>query len=161
MRRSDRQMKRQRQAAIRKAVEAGAVRSQTELVRLLSRQGFQVSQTTVSRDLQELGLTRGRDRKGGIRYGDASSLGETREPDGALKRSAPQSLLSVEATGNIVVVRTTPGSAQALAWALDAATLNGVAGTVAGDDTILVVCSAGADSKRIGKKLLQYATDQR
>jgi transcriptional regulator of arginine metabolism len=151
-------MKRQRQAAIRKAVEAGAVRSQRELVRLLARQGFEVSQTTVSRDLQELGLARGRDRHG-IRYGDASSLGETRELDGALKRSAPQSLLSVEATGNLVVVRTTPGSAQGLAWALDAATLKGVAGTVAGDDTILVVCSAGADSKRIGKKLLQYATD--
>jgi transcriptional regulator of arginine metabolism len=154
-------MKQQRQAAIRKAVDAGAVKSQDELVRLLARQGFKVSQTTVSRDLRELGLARGRDRRGGIRYGDAASLGETRELDGVLKRAAPQSLLSVEPTGNLVVVRTTPGSAQGLAWALDAASLKGVAGTVAGDDTILVVCSAGADSKRIGKKLLQYATDQR
>jgi transcriptional regulator of arginine metabolism len=154
-------MKRQRQAAIREAVSSGAVKSQRELARLLARKGFEVSQTTVSRDLQELGLARGRDEQGGLRYGDTSSLNVSRESADALKRSAPQALLSVEATGNIVVVKTTPGSAQGLAWALDAASLKGVAGTVAGDDTIMVVCSAGVDSKRMGKKLLQYAMDKR
>jgi transcriptional regulator of arginine metabolism len=153
-------MKRQRQAAIQKAVNHGEVRNQQELVEVLAREGFKVSQTTVSRDLQELGLAKRRDRLGG-RYSDPSSLAETREDGELLRRSAPQALLSAEATGNLVVVKATPGSAQGLAWALDSASLKGVAGTVAGDDTILVVCSAGVSSRKIGEMLMRYALDKR
>ena len=154
-------MKRQRQAAIREAVNHDQVRSQLELVEVLARRGFKVSQTTVSRDLQELGLAKGRDRGGSIRYSEPFSLAETREDREVLRRSAPEALLSVEATGNLVVVKTTPGSAQGLAWALDSASLEGIAGTVAGDDTILVVCSAGVSSKKIGEMLMGYALDKR
>ena len=153
-------MKRQRQETILRAVRRGTVKSQQELVELLAREGFEVSQTTVSRDLKDLGLSRGRDRKGSLRYGDVSSLGDKEEDDGALRRAAPLSLLSFEASGNLVVVKTAPGNAQGLAWAMDAAGLKGIAGTVAGDDTILVVCSAGEDSKRIGKRLMNYALDK-
>jgi transcriptional regulator of arginine metabolism len=155
-------MKRQRQAAILKAVSGpDGVGSQLELVKLLARQGFNVSQTTVSRDLRELGLAKGRDRGGGVRYSEPSSLAEEPEVGGALRRSAKQALLSVEATGNLVVVKTTPGSAQGLAWALDSASIGGIAGTVAGDDTILVVCSAGVSSTKIGDMLMEYALDKR
>ena len=154
-------MKRQRQSAILKAVKGGKVKSQAELVELLSRQGFEASQTTVSRDLRELGIARGRDGEGSLLYGDASSLGPAGDREGALRQTAPVALLSVEGTGNLVVVKTSPGSAQGLAWAIDAASLEGIAGTVAGDDTIMVVCSSGADSKKIGRKLMQYALDKR
>lgn len=154
-------MKRQRQQAILKAVHAGQVKNQRELVELLSRQGFEASQTTVSRDLRELGIARGRDPEGFLLYGEASSPGVREEGDGALRRTAPIALLSAEATGNLVLVKTTPGSAQGLAWAIDAASLEGIAGTVAGDDTIMVVCSAGVDSRKINKRLMQYALDKR
>jgi transcriptional regulator of arginine metabolism len=154
-------MKRQRHAVIQKAVNHGQVRSQQELVEVLAREGFKVSQTTVSRDLQELGLAKRHDGLGGIRYSDPASMAEAREDDELLRRDAPQALLSAEATGNLVVVKTAPGSAQGLAWALDSASLKGVAGTVAGDDTILVVCSAGVSSRKIGEMLMQYALDKR
>lgn len=154
-------MKRQRQEAILRAVRGGAVRSQRELLALLSQQGFEASQTTVSRDLRELGLSRSRDSAGELRYGTEAGAGRRARADDALRRSAPASMLSAEATGNIVVVKTNPGGAQSLAWAIDAASLDGVAGTVAGDDTILVVCSEWADGSRISDRLMKYALDKR
>lgn len=153
-------MKRQRQEAILKMVRGGAVGSQRELMELLAARGFEASQTTVSRDLKEMGLSRSRDSSGTPRYGPGA--GEPRaEADGALRRSAPASMLSAEATGNMVVIKTTPGGAQSLAWAIDAASIKGIVGTVAGDDTILVVCSERSDSGKIGDRLMRYALNKR
>lgn len=155
-------MKRQRQTLIRKKVKSGQVKSQRQLVEMLAKEGYVVSQTTVSRDLAELGFARGRGRDGLVGYHDAGSPGPGRhEGDEPLKRLAPQVLLAAEATGNIVVVKTSPGNAQGLAWAIDAADVKGIAGTVGGDDTIMVVCSAGADSTKIRRLLLGYATGER
>ncbi len=151
-------MKRQRQAAILKIIREQDVGNQSDLVDALEHEGFVVSQTTVSRDIGELGLTRSRVGGGRARYLEAGSQSPGRD-DGALKRAAPQSLLSVEPTGNMVVVKTQPGSAQGLAWAIDAACLEGVAGTVGGDDTIIVVCSRGASSGKIGEKLKKYSLE--
>jgi transcriptional regulator of arginine metabolism len=151
-------MKAQRQAAVLKIVRSGEVKNQAELVAALRAEGFDVSQTTVSRDLGELGLTRLRASGGGARYVEPSGAGAA--DDSALRRNAPQVLLSVEPTGNLVVVRTQPGGAQGLAWAIDTAALPGIAGTVAGDDTIMVVCSAGVSSKKTGERLMAYALDQ-
>ena len=151
-------MKTQRQEAIRRIVRSGLVSSQKDLVEALRADGFDVSQTTVSRDLGELGLTRLREAGGRARYAEPG--GSAGADDSALRRTAPQVLLRVEPTGNIVVVRTQPGGAQALAWAIDAASLPGVAGTVGGDDTIMVVCSAGTSSRSVGKALMGYALEQ-
>lgn len=151
-------MKRQRQAAIQKIVASGEVASQRELAEALRQLGFDVSQTTVSRDLGELGLARLKGQ-GKTRYAPAPE--KPGADDAALKRTAPQVLLSVEPTGNIVVVKTQPGGAQALAWALDSARIEGVAGTVGGDDTIMVVCSRKASSRKIGEMLMGYALEQR
>lgn len=153
-------MKRQRQEAILRAVRSGAVHNQRELAELLARDGFAASQTTVSRDLRELGLARTRDGSGELRYGPAGG-GSAAGDDEALRRAAPLALLSTEATGNVVVVRTSPGNAQAVAWAIDTAAVKGVAGTIAGDDTILVVCSERASSRKIGDRLMRYALDKR
>jgi transcriptional regulator of arginine metabolism len=150
-------VKRQRQAAISKIVKSGRVHNQKDLVAALRMEGFEVSQTTVSRDLTELGLARLREA-GGARYAEPAAPAAT--TDAALRRTAPQFLLTVEPTGNIVVVRTQPGNAQGLAWAIDTAGLPGVAGTVGGDDTILVVCSQGASSKKVSERLMRYALEQ-
>ena len=152
-------MKRQRQAAIVKAVRSGEVSSQKDIVEALRSAGFDVSQTTVSRDLGELGLTRSRESGGAARYAEPGA--RSGAGDQALRRTAPQVLHTVEPTGNIVVVKTQPGGAQALAWAIDAAGLPGVAGTVGGDDTIMVVCSKGTSSARLGEMLMSYALEQR
>lgn len=151
-------MKKQRQAAIRRMLDSGSVNSQGELVRLLGEDGFRVSQSTVSRDLREMGVTRGRDAGGKPRYGGKHAGGGSN--DSALSRMAPLFLLTVETSGNLAVVKTEPGNAQGLAAAIDAAGVDGVVGTVAGDDTILVVCSEKTGSAEIRKKLLYYAMSQ-
>jgi len=152
-------MKRQRQAAILRNVRAGGVTSQRELVCVLAREGFDVSQATVSRDLKELGLLRLRGPDGDMSYGSTGEAGSGGDDKG-LRRMAPQFLLAAEPTGNMVVVKTSPGNAQGLAAVLDAARLDGVAGTVAGDDTILVVCSREMDPDNICVKLMEYALEQ-
>lgn len=138
-------------------IKAHKVENQKQLVEILKEDGFDVSQTTVSRDLTELGVAKGRDKEGRSRYGDPMSLGGAAAQDALLKRVAPEFMLAAESTGNLVVVKTSTGGAQGLAAAVDAARLEGVAGTVAGDDTIVVVCSEGAASEEICTKLLSYA----
>lgn len=146
-------MKRKRQGIIREAVRSEAVKNQQELVELLAERGMKVSQTTVSRDLAELGFRRGRDPEGTVRYLPVSEA----EANGkALLEMAPHTLLSAEASGNLVVVKTRPGTSQGLAWALDQAALEGVLGTVAGDDTILIVCEIDAVSAVVADRIIAY-----
>ena len=150
-------MKRQRQEAIMRKVKASAVTSQRQLVELLSKEGFRVSQTTVSRDLDELGLTKGRDAKGKVLYGSIDGLRVGADRTDGLRRMAPDFLLTSEPTGNLVVLKTTTGNAQGLAVALDGAGIDGMAGTVAGDDTILVVCSNGVSSSKVSQQIMKFA----
>lgn len=137
-------------------VSSSSVNSQQELVDALRASGYAVSQTTVSRDLKELGLNKLRDRKGTSRYSSSEQEIPYAESEAALRRMARQFMLTVEKTGNMIVLKTTPGNAQGLAAAIDAAALKGIAGTVAGDDTILVIFSEGVDGGRLVEKLIGY-----
>ncbi|HZV49702.1 MAG TPA: hypothetical protein VFD49_08040 [Candidatus Dormibacteraeota bacterium] len=114
-------MKERRQRAILELVRGAPVQTQQELARALAERGFRATQATVSRDVQELGLIRT-----GAGYREAAWI-------------ASQLVLSVRQVEFLVVVRTTPGSANLVARAVDESELEGVVGTVAGDDTILVV----------------------
>jgi transcriptional regulator of arginine metabolism len=152
-------LKRQRQAAILRHLEKEPLASQRQIVEELGREGFEVSQTTVSRDLRELGVVKvtGPESPAGYRPGPSGGNQETRT---LLRRLAPELLLSSEATGNMVVVKTTPGGAQGLAAAMDKAALDGVAGTVAGDDTVLVICSDCVSSEDVRAVLMGIALEQ-
>lgn len=150
-------MKRQRQATISRLVEAGGFHSQAELAERLAGEGFEVSQSTLSRDLREMGLVKVHEGAGPPNYATPARVNNPEKSDALFKRLAPQFLLSVEATGNLVVARTPIGNAQGLAAALDAAGMKGIAGTVAGDDTVLVVCSKGQSSARMAGLLMRYA----
>lgn len=154
-------VKRQRQAVIVELINSSSVTSQHELVEALRDNGYAVSQTTISRDLKELGLNKLRDTKGAPRYTSSELAVPGAESEAALMRMARQFLLSAEKTGNIVVLKTSPGNAQGLAAAIDTMVLEGIAGTVAGDDTVLVVCSEGVDSGKVGDKLIGYTKSQR
>ncbi|MDD5448226.1 MAG: arginine repressor [Actinomycetota bacterium] len=153
-------MKRQRHEAITRLVKTGVVQTQRELGKLLKDQGFEVSQATISRDIAELGIRRVRDENKVIRYVTADSTSAGHDPGEALRRMAPEFLLSTEACGNLIVVKTTPGGAPGLALAIDQAEIEGVAGTIAGDDAILVVCSNGTGSKDVEGKLVDYCFGQ-
>ncbi|MBN1289750.1 MAG: arginine repressor [Actinobacteria bacterium] len=149
-------MKRQRQAAILKWISSSSIKSQSDLVEALRSDGFEASQTTVSRDLRELGILKTRNSDGGLKYASGEGGLSHGEAEAALRRMAKQFLLSAEPASNMVVIKTLPGTAQGVAAAIDAAGREGIAGTVAGDDTILVVCSEGFDSEIIGARLVEY-----
>lgn len=135
-----------RHQRITEILNRAPVRSQSELARLLAEDGIAVTQGTLSRDLDELGAVRVRDSSGGLVYavpgegGDRTPrAGERAVIDARLVRVCEEILVSARASANLVVLRTPPGAAQYLASAIDHAAPASVLGTIAGDDTVLVV----------------------
>lgn len=146
--------KSERQQAIREIVTARAIASQEELRRQLHKRGWDVTQSTLSRDLRELRLARIPDETGGVRYafpetGDGESTAE-------LEGMLPALLAGAEGVGVLVVARTRRSGAQPVAEALDLLDWPDVAGTIAGDDTVLVICRSAAGQTRVVKKLKSY-----
>ena len=147
-------MKARRQAVILEAIDHEALHSQEELRRRLRHRGFNATQATISRDIAELGLVK--------RAGDGAYQRpglEATSPElarTALERAASSFVQRVERVQQLIVVRTGRGQAQALAEALDRAQLHEAVGTIAGDDTTLII---GRDSKRaaaLTKRLETY-----
>ena len=135
-----------RQGAILRLVQARPLSTQEELAAALREAGYDAVQTTVSRDIAQLGLVKVRGPEGRLVYAlpGAADLSRLSELTAALRRWT----LSVVPSGNLVLLQTPSGCASALAQALDEARLPDVAGTVAGDNTIIVVAReglAGAD----------------
>lgn len=136
-----------RRRIIRSLVTEHEIRSQNDLVALLSERGLDVTQATVSRDLASMGA-----RKDGTRYilgGDPTQDGA----ESALAGVIDAFVTSIEPSGNLIVLKTPPGAAQVVAAALDRAAYAAVAGCVAGDDTVLVVVSERASGKEFADKL--------
>ena len=126
----------QRHRAILEAVRSRRVTSQERLRELLEEAGFAVTQATVSRDIRELRLAKVPGTGGVAAY----TLPEERESTPPLKELLPTLFTSAEGTGNLLVVRTMTGGAQAVALAIDREDWPEVLGTIAGDDTILLIC---------------------
>jgi transcriptional regulator of arginine metabolism len=144
-----------RQQAIRTLVTARPIASQEALQRLLARAGWTVTQSTLSRDLRELRIARIPGAGGRVRYGfpdgQAADAGL-----GRLERMLPQLLVSVEGVEALVVARTVKSGAQPVAEALDHLAWPDVAGTIAGDDTVLIICRSRAGRDRVVKRLRAY-----
>jgi len=134
----------QRQHRIAKLLENQAVSSQAQLVELLAADGVVATQATVSRDLEELGAVKVRIPGGTMAYAVPEHAKEGRAPDDHLRRVMGEFVVDVAWSGNIVVLRTPPGSAHVVASALDRAGLANVLGTVAGDDTLIGICAEGS-----------------
>lgn len=144
-----------RQQRIAEILNRDSVRSQSELAALLAADGIEVSQGTLSRDLDELGAVKVRGAGGGLVYavpgegGDRTPrAGEQAMVEARLVRVCEEVLVSARASANLVVLRTPPGAAQYLASAIDHADSPDILGTIAGDDTVLVVTTdpAGGDA---------------
>jgi len=138
------------------------VRSQGELAALLAEGGVAVTQTTLSRDLVELGAVKVRHVSGGLVYAVPGEGGD-RRPQPAqdsvvaqqrLSRLCGELLVSAEASANLVVLRTPPGAAQFFAAAVDHADLSAVLGTIAGDDTVLLITRDPAGGDAVATRLL-------
>ena len=145
-----------RHARIVQLIRLCAVSSQTELAGLLGEDGIQVTQATLSRDLEELGAVK---VSGAylIPEDGQRPLRDSEQGPARLLRLLHELLTGVDASGNIAVLRTPPGAAQFLASALDRSGLSDVVGTIAGDDTILVVARDVTGGKALADKLAEWA----
>ena len=144
--------KQQRQRLIADWLRGGRIGSQEELVARLGLAGISATQTTVSRDLDELGAVKQRDG-GSIRYVLPDRIDRNHASD-RLDRILGEWVTSIETAGALIVMRTPPGSANLVASALDAAALPEIAGTIAGDDTIFVALHDGV-TPGAGAKMLR------
>ncbi|GAB3762656.1 transcriptional regulator of arginine metabolism [Nocardioides ginsengisegetis] len=141
------------------------VRSQTELADLLAHQGVHVTQATLSRDLVELDAVKIRAQSGGLIYAVPAEGGdrrptaprETAAGSHRLAKLCGELLVSAEASANLVVLRTPPGAAQYLASAFDKADLPDLLGTIAGDDTVLVIGRDPLGGEALARRFLALA----
>jgi transcriptional regulator of arginine metabolism len=150
-------MKARRQALLLELVEREALHSQEQLRRRLHQRGFEATQATISRDIKDLGLVK--------RAGDGAYQRpgiETPNPEtalAALERATAELLRRVDRVQQMIVIRTGPGQAQPLALALDRAQLPETVGTIAGDDTILVIARGARGAASLLKRLKDYSSE--
>jgi transcriptional regulator of arginine metabolism len=128
-----------RQALIARLIEAETIRSQGELAARLEEEGLSVTQATLSRDLLDIGAIKVRDAAGGLVYTTQASLEALEDTGARLNRLCAELLHSADGSANLAVLRTPAGAAQFLASAIDGHDDADVLGTVAGDDTVLVI----------------------
>ena len=150
-------MKARRQATILDLIDREPLHSQELLRRRLHQRGFDATQATISRDICDLGLVK---RAGDGAYQRPGA--EAQNPETALtalERAAAEFLRRVDRVQQLVVIRTGVGQAQPLAIALDRAQLPELVGTIAGDDTILVIARGGRGAASLAKRLKEYAAE--
>ena len=142
-------IKPRRQREIMRLIGTGSMRTQDQLSTALAARGIQVSQGTLSRDLRELGVAKA---------ADGYSVLTPKEPVAPARRSlarlAAQLMLDIRVAENLVVLRTAPGGANALAQHLDEAAWHEIVGTIAGDDTIFVATTDSAMAERVRQRLM-------
>jgi transcriptional regulator of arginine metabolism len=143
----------QRQHRILRVLEDQPVSSQAQLVQLLEAEGIVATQATVSRDLEELGAVKVRVPGGEMVYAIPEHAKDRIAPEDHLRRVFGDWVVEVAYSANLVVLRTPPGSAHVVASAIDRAGLVDVVGTVAGDDTLMVVVSERAGGAKVARRL--------
>jgi len=154
-----------RQQRIIELLATSEVRSQSELADLLADAGVSVTQATLSRDLVELDAVKVRVASGALVYavpgegGDRTPVvaRESAASEARLARLCAELLTSADASANLVVLRTPPGAANFLASALDKAELGSVLGTIAGDDTVMVIARDADGGEALAQRLLDLA----
>jgi transcriptional regulator of arginine metabolism len=155
-----------RRARIAAIIATALIGSQEELGNVLAGEGIHVTQATLSRDLDAIGATKAVDDEGRLHYAlTERSSADTSIPvagtDTNLARVAEELLVRAEAAGNIAVIHTPPGAAQFLAGHLDRSTLVDSVGSVAGDDTIILVMRTPADAADLCAMMLKLAETRR
>lgn len=144
-------MKSRRQEKILELISQHEIETQDDLIRYLQENGFDVTQATISRDIRELKLTKVLTGNGSYRYVLPS------QPDGMqfakYNRTVIESIVSAECAGNIMVIKTYPGLAQAVALGIDTMSLPKILGTVGGDDTIISVTKDAEYAKEAVRKI--------
>jgi transcriptional regulator of arginine metabolism len=147
--------KTERQNTIRELIESRPVASQEELRKLLRQRGWDVTQSTLSRDLREMRLARVPDADGGVRYALTESGPDTSRV--TLDQLLPQLFDRIDGVGELLVLHTMPGGAQTIAFALDSEAWPDLLGTIAGDDTILLICRSAVARDKVARRIRTLA----
>lgn len=147
----------QRQQAIARLIAQHAVGNQPQLVELLSAEGIQATQATVSRDLDDLGAVKVRVPGGETVYAIPEYEPDRIAPEDQLRRVMGEWVAEIRTSGPIVVLRTPPGCAHVVGSALDRSGLDGIIGTVAGDDTLMVVADEELGGTGLAARLRDLA----
>jgi transcriptional regulator of arginine metabolism len=147
-----------RHARIAEVIRTSIVASQSDLAERLRGEGWNVTQATVSRDLEELQALKVRGAYV-IPPENDRPLRPAEEPQARLIRLLRELLTGADASGNLAILRTPPGAAQFLASAVDRAGLPDVLGTIAGDDTILLVATEGIRGSDLAAKFTSWSSD--
>ena len=147
----------QRQHRIARLLEEQVISSQVQLVELLATEGLVLTQATVSRDLEELGAVKVRIPGGQMAYAIPELAKDRVAPEEVLKKVLGEYLVEAAHSANLAVLRTPPGSAHVVASAIDRVGLPDVLGTVAGDDTVLVVCPPPEGGQKVSARLAKLA----
>jgi len=148
-------MKTQRQAAILALVDHQSISSQEDLRKKLRGNGFTVTQATLSRDLADLGLVK--NAADGAYHRPGSGVGNPALAAARLEHAVAEFLIGATCAMQLVVLKTNLAQAQPLAAAVDAAALEGIVGSIAGEDTVLLVCSDPKAAASVAKRLLEMA----
>jgi transcriptional regulator of arginine metabolism len=148
--------KTQRQYLVARLLEKHSVTSQALLVSLLAEEGVEATQTTVSRDFEEIGALKVRVPGGDTVYALPELPVHQVAPQEHLRRVLGEWVVEIAHSGNLVVLRTPPGSAHVVASALDRSGFEGVVGCVAGDDTVLVVADEGLGGPELERRIGQF-----
>jgi transcriptional regulator of arginine metabolism len=146
----------QRQATVARLIGDHEVTSQPQLIELLGTEGIEATQATVSRDLDDIGAIKVRVPSGNSVYAIPEFAPDRPAPAEQLRRVMGEWVAEVACSGNLIVLRTPPGCAHVVASALDRSRLDGLLGTVAGDDTLLCV-AADADGGALADDLRDLA----
>jgi len=154
---TNRLAKTQRQHRVARILAEHPVSSQPQLVELLTADGVVATQATVSRDLQELGAVKVRVPGGEMVYAVPELSKDRLAPDDHLRRVLADWVVQVASSGNIVVVQTPPGCAHVVGSAIDRSGVKGILGTVAGDDTLLLVADEHTGASKVAKKISALA----
>ena len=149
--------KNQRQHRIGELLEREVISTAAQLVTRLQAEDIVATQATVTRDLQELGTIKVRDEHGSRRIVIAMAPKMTAAPLDHLRRMMGEWVVSVDFSANLVVLRTPPGCAHVVASALDRSVLDGVLGSVAGDDTVLVIAGEGRGGASLAQEFRMLA----
>ncbi len=147
----------QRQQTIARLIEQHQVTNQPQLVELLAGEGITATQATVSRDLDDLGAIKVRVPGGATAYAVPEFAPDRVAPLDQLRRVMGEWVAEVTSSGHLVVVRTPPGCAHVVASALDRSGLDGLLGTVAGDDTMLCVAIESVGGAKLAQSLRDLA----
>ena len=147
----------QRQQTIARLIAQHEVTNQPHLVDLLAGEGISATQATVSRDLDDLGAVKVRVSGGATVYAVPELAPDRRAPFEQLRRVMGEWVADVACSANLVVLRTPPGCAHVVASALDRSALDGLVGTVAGDDTVLCVAAEALGGNELAKRLRTLA----